>query len=73
MTIEGGLTPSFSIALPQPTNDSLVVNRWADYLVVRLFKPEYEYKKAGSGLVRFGLKGCIKLIGWSLLKQQSTD
>ena len=33
--------------LPQPTNDSLVVNRWADHLVGRMFKPGYEYKKAG--------------------------
>ena len=39
--------PSFTLPLPQPTNDSLVVNRWADYLVGYMFKPEYEYKKAG--------------------------
>jgi DNA polymerase V len=39
--------PSFTLPLPQPTNDSLVVNRWADYLVGRLYKPAYEYKKAG--------------------------
>ena len=39
--------PSFALPLPQPTNDSLVVSRWADYLVGRLFKPEYAYKKAG--------------------------
>lgn len=39
--------PSFTLPLPQPTNDSLVVNRWAGYLVERLFKPEYAYKKAG--------------------------
>jgi DNA polymerase V len=39
--------PAFTLPLPQPTNDSLVVNRWADYLVGRLFKPGYEYKKAG--------------------------
>jgi DNA polymerase V len=39
--------PSFTLPLPQPTNNSLVVNRWADYLVGHLFKPEYEYKKAG--------------------------
>jgi DNA polymerase V len=42
--------PSFTLPLPQPTNDSLVVNRWADYLVGRLFKPGYEYKKAGIAL-----------------------
>ena len=39
--------PSFALPLPQPTNDSLVVSHWADYLVGRLFKPEYAYKKAG--------------------------
>ena len=39
--------PSFTLPLPQPTHDSLVVNRWADYLVGRLFKPDYAYKKAG--------------------------
>jgi DNA polymerase V len=39
--------PSLTLPSPQPTNDSLVVNRWADYLVGRLFKPEYSYKKAG--------------------------
>jgi DNA polymerase V len=39
--------PTFTLPLPQPTNDSLVVNRWADYLVGYMFKPEYEYKKAG--------------------------
>ena len=39
--------PCFAVPLTQPTSDSLVVNRWASYLVDRLFKPEYEYKKAG--------------------------
>jgi DNA polymerase V len=39
--------PSFTLPLPQPTSDSLVVNRWADYLVGRLFKSGYAYKKAG--------------------------
>ena len=39
--------PSFTLPLPQPTSDSLVVNRWAGYLVERLFKPGYAYKKAG--------------------------
>jgi DNA polymerase V len=40
-------SPSLSISLPQPTNDSLIVNRWASYLLSRMFKPDYEYKKAG--------------------------
>lgn len=40
--------PSLSVPLPQPTNDSLVVNRWADYLVGRMFKPGYAYKKRAS-------------------------
>ncbi len=39
--------PSLSVPLPQPTNDSLQVNRWAHDLVGRLFKPGYDYKKAG--------------------------
>ena len=39
--------PCFAVPLPKPTSDSLLVNRWAGYLVERLFKPEYEYKKAG--------------------------
>jgi DNA polymerase V len=39
--------PSLSVPLPQPTSDSLVVSRWADWLVARLFKPDYAYKKAG--------------------------
>lgn len=50
-------SPSLSIALPQPTNDSLVVNRWADYLVGRMFKPEYEYKKAGIMLGEISPQG----------------
>jgi DNA polymerase V len=39
--------PCITVPLPQPTNDSLVVNRWADHLVGRMFKPGYAYKKAG--------------------------
>lgn len=39
--------PCIALPLPQATNDSLVVNRWAAHLVERLFKPEYVYKKAG--------------------------
>jgi DNA polymerase V len=39
--------PSLAIPLPTPTNDSLVVNKWACHLVELMFKPEYLYKKAG--------------------------
>lgn len=39
--------PSLAVPLPYPTNDSLEVNRWADYLCERMFKEGYQYKKAG--------------------------
>jgi DNA polymerase V len=39
--------PSLAVPLPYLTNDSLEVNRWASYLCERMFKPEYQYKKAG--------------------------
>jgi DNA polymerase V len=43
-------SPCLAIPLPHPTNDSLVVNNWAGYLVEQMFKPEYQYKKAGITL-----------------------
>jgi DNA polymerase V len=39
--------PCLAVPLPCPTNDSLEVNRWAAFLCERMFKPEYQYKKAG--------------------------
>lgn len=39
--------PSLAVPLPYPTNDSLEVNRWANYLCQSMFKPGYQYKKAG--------------------------
>lgn len=39
--------PSIAVPLTYPTNDSLEVNRWACYLCERIFKPGYQYKKAG--------------------------
>jgi DNA polymerase V len=39
--------PSLSVPLPIPTSDSLEVNRWVDHLCERMFKPGYQYKKAG--------------------------
>ena len=39
--------PSLAVPLPYPTNDSLEVIRWASALCERMFKPGYQYKKAG--------------------------
>jgi DNA polymerase V len=39
--------PSLAVPLPYHTNDSLEVNRWADFLCERMFKDGYQYKKAG--------------------------
>jgi DNA polymerase V len=39
--------PSLAIPLLMPTNDSLAVNKWACHLIDLMFKPEYQYKKAG--------------------------
>ena len=39
--------PSISIPLPQPSNDTLEINRWVDYLAGKIFKLGYQYKKAG--------------------------
>ena len=39
--------PCLLAPLPQATNDTMVVNRWASHLVERMFKPQYSYKKAG--------------------------
>lgn len=40
-------TPCLAVPLPYPTNDSLEVNRWAAFLCDRMFKPDYQYKRAG--------------------------
>lgn len=64
-------SPSLSIGLPQPTNDSLVVNRWADYLVGRMFKSDYEYKKAGIMLGEITPQGLYQT-DW-LEPKQATD
>jgi DNA polymerase V len=42
--------PSLAVPLPHHTNNTLEVNRWADYLCERMFKEGYQYKKAGITL-----------------------
>ncbi len=39
--------PSMAVPLPQPTNDSLVVNRWVQHVAGLLWRDGYNYKKAG--------------------------
>ena len=39
--------PSLAIAMPQPSSDSLVINRWACWLTEQMWQPGYDYKKAG--------------------------
>ena len=47
-------SPSLAVPLPQPTHDTLVVNRWADALCERMFREGYQYKKAGVMLSELG-------------------
>jgi DNA polymerase V len=42
--------PCLAVPLPRPTHDTLEVNRWADVLCERMYKPDYAYKKAGIEL-----------------------
>jgi DNA polymerase V len=39
--------PSMAVALPMPTHDTRVVNRWVDHLADRIWRDGYAYKKAG--------------------------
>lgn len=39
--------PSMAVPLPQPTNDSLVINRWVHHVAGLLWRDGYDYKKAG--------------------------
>jgi DNA polymerase V len=42
--------PSLVVPLPYPTNDTIEINVYAGYLAERMFKPEFQYKKAGIQL-----------------------
>jgi DNA polymerase V len=39
--------PCLSVPLPIPTADSLYLNQWASHALEQMYRPEYEYKKAG--------------------------
>ena len=42
--------PSLMVPLPYPTNDTIEINVYVGYLAERMFKPEFQYKKAGIKL-----------------------
>jgi len=42
--------PSLTVPLPYPTNDTIEINVWASHLAERMFRPEFQYKKAGIKL-----------------------
>jgi DNA polymerase V len=42
--------PSLMVPLPYPTSDTIEINVYAGYLAERMFKPEFQYKKAGIKL-----------------------
>jgi DNA polymerase V len=52
--------PSLAVPLPYPTDDSLEVNRWAQELCERMFKPGYQYKKAGIMLSEISPVGQVQ-------------
>jgi DNA polymerase V len=62
--------PSMAVPLPFPTNDSIEVNRWAALMCQRMFKPEYDYKKAG--IVLSDITPVSRLQG-HLLEDESPD
>jgi len=62
--------PSLAVPLPYPTNDSLEVNRWADYLCERMFKEGYQYKKAGIMLSEISPVTCRQA---DLLEPETTS
>jgi DNA polymerase V len=52
--------PSVSIHLPIPTSDSLILANWASKGLDTIYKPGYEYKKAGIVLGDIGSAGVVQ-------------
>lgn len=62
--------PSMTVPLPQPTNDSLVINRWVQHLAGLLWRDGYKYKKAG---IMLGDISPISIVQGDLLEPLVTD
>ncbi len=60
--------PSMAVPLPQPTNDSLVINRWVQHAAGLLWREGYNYKKAG---IMLGDISPISMVQGDLLEPQA--
>ena len=62
--------PSMAVPLPQPTNDSLVINRWVQHVAELLWRDGYKYKKAG---IMLGDISPVTMIQGDLLEPVTTS
>ena len=60
--------PCMAVPLPQPTNDSLVINRWVQHVAGLLWRDGYKYKKAG---IMLGDISPISMVQGDLLEPQA--
>lgn len=65
--------PCISVPLPQPSNDTVHINRWADYLVGKMFKEGYQYKKAGIMLSEISASTHRQMDMWEPQEQADTN
>jgi DNA polymerase V len=62
--------PSMTVPLPQPTNDSLVINRWVQHVAGLLWRDGYKYKKAG---IMLGDISPVTMVQGDLLEPVTTS
>ncbi len=62
--------PSMAVPLPQPTNDSLVINRWVQHVAGLLWRAGYKYKKAG---IMLGDISPVTMVQGDLLEPVTTN
>ena len=62
--------PSMAVPLPQPTNDSLVINRWVQHVAGLLWQDGYKYKKAG---IMLGDISPVTMVQGDLLEPVTTS
>jgi len=65
--------PCMSVPLPQPSNDTVHINRWTAHLVEKMFKTGYQYKKAGIMLSEISPSSHRQLDMWEPQEQVNTS